>query len=155
MPRFGLLALLVASFLAEPAGAQYPHGYSGYGIDPNALVTSWSYRFLGRAPDPGSGDTVARLLQAGNTPEVVLGGILGSPEYYNRSGGTPEGFVQKLFLDLTGQLPSPRQLDYWVRRLYISDRGSVAYQVLSRHPGSWQTAPAEYDFRRPSHPYHR
>src|SRR5436309_1458454 len=97
------LTLLTAGLIAAPASAQYPYSPPGYGndADANTLVGSWYLKFLGRTPDAGRAYWV-RQLQAGNAPETVLAGILGSDEYYVRGGSTPEGFVQRLFADVAG-----------------------------------------------------
>ena len=160
-----LSALLTGALLATSARAQYydyPDSYGdpyydqpGYGG--SSLVDSWYRRFLGRAPDPGSQQWVEEL-QRGRPPQEVLSSILGSDEYYQRAGSTPQGFIYRLFRDVTGRRPTPREATYWVRRVYVDDRGSIAYDLLARHPGAWQAgrAPAfDYDYRRPYYRYGR
>ena len=72
---------------------------------------------------------------------MVLAGILSSDEYYARGGNTPDGFIRTLFVDLTGRQPTPRELDYRLRRLYSGQRSDVAYEVLTRYPQSWGQGP--------------
>src|SRR5262245_22521632 len=121
MRYFSVFALTAASMFTVMSGAataqynDYPYGYSDYAGDSQALVSSWYQRFLGRPPDPGSATWVQQL-QDGSAPDAVLAGILASDEYYRRSGGSPEGFVRKLFRDLTSRRPGPREADYWTRR---------------------------------------
>jgi hypothetical protein len=148
MRRLLFLALVVGSFPAAPAAAQFP----GFGGDANALVTSWYQRFLGRQPDLYAASWTAQL-QAGTPPDAVLAGILGSQEYYDRSGNTPQGFVQRLFIDLTGRPPGRREFGFWVQRAATGDRQAVAQDVLSRYPGIWQGAsPPDFDYRPPYFP---
>src|SRR5262245_8235559 len=122
MMRFILTALFGILAVAAPIAADYPppdwyRGYpaqqAAYPANPETLVRAWYRQYLGRDPDPsGLQSWVAALLQ-GNQPEAVLATILGSEEYLLRSGGTPEGFVQNLFKDLTGRRPSQAEFDYW------------------------------------------
>jgi len=112
------------------------------------LVTDWYRHFLGRSEDPGIVGW-AQQLDAGQPPEKVLALILGSPEYYDRCGGTPRRFVGALFQDLTGRPPTREQAAVWLRRLALDPNGGesddervdVAYNVLLRYPQNYQVAP--------------
>jgi hypothetical protein len=169
MARFTVSAALVL-ILAGPALAQYPPypAYPPAASDPQAMVEGWYARFLHRRADYGAAGWVNQLRQ-GQSPAHVLGIILSSEEYYLRAGGTPPAFIQALFLDLTGQQPSPAQLDGWLRRMRFMSRKDIAYQVLIRYPQAWQGAGPTYypdqpnpypqpyynpyDYRRPAPPY--
>jgi len=166
MRRFIAGALLGIGLLATPAPAQYAPA----GGDAQQLVDSWYQRFLNR-PRDSWGSVWIDSLQQGQPPESVLAKLLGSQEYYDKGGGTPEGFIQKLYFDLSGRQPAPQEVQYWVQRLYQTDRNDVAYQLLMRYPQSWQggiqdsynSAPPpsqpsfdlHYDYRRPSYQYRR
>jgi len=160
---FGLLGVLV---LTPTTRGQYPTGAGTAFL----MVSGWYKHFLGRDPDL-YGSAWVNALQAGQAPASVLAGILTSDEYYNRSGNTPEGFVRQLYLDLTGRQPLPAEMDYWVGRLYQSNRTDVAYELLLRYPNVWEPStgggyypnaappppaltpyyPNTYDYRRPHH----
>jgi hypothetical protein len=138
-----LIAFLVGAVVAAaPAAAQAQSAQS------QALAASWYARFLGRPVDAaGSGWAVA--LDQGQRPEKLLAALLGSPEYYQRTGGTPENYVQSLFLDLTGRRPTPAEYSLWIRRL-LHTRGEqpgydeltdLAYAMLLRYPQSYQPPP--------------
>src|SRR5438105_2837807 len=58
--------------------------------------------------------------------------IHSSQEYYNNAGGSPEGFVQALFQDLSGRRPTSEEMGYWVRRVVDRNRNDVAYALLTR-----------------------
>ena len=145
-----LLSLLtVLAGLVGPAGAQDPVQ------EPVRLVRSWYQRFLDRRVEDAGLIGWAGHLQRGVPPEQVLSMILGSEEYYTRSGLTPQGFVRNLFTDITGRQPTPNELAFWLRRMQFQDRQQVAYEVLARHPGSWQAAPFRYPQDDPSYDYRR
>jgi len=155
-----ILALGFATLLLPaPAFAQYP--YPG-GDGAEQMVQDWYRRFLGRAADPQASAWIEAIRQ-GQAPEAVLAQIVGSSEYYMRAGGTPDRFVRRLYLDLTGRPPSPRETQFWLNSLYQSDRQDVAYQMLQRYPQGWgggayqpgiySTTP-EYDYRRPYYRYY-
>jgi hypothetical protein len=167
MKRLILLAGAAVLALAPDAPAQQPPSY----VEAAAQVDGWYQRFLGRtaSTDRGSNLWVTQLTQ-GNSPEAVLAGILSSNEYYAKGRNTAEGFVNNLFRDLLGRRPTAREYDYWVRRAYAQNaedmktRQDIAYDFLSRNPGSWRTATApepeprdryDYDYRRPYYPYRR
>ncbi len=163
MRRFAIVACFVALLAAAPASAQYDWYHEGYRqAYPNQaedLVRSWYRRYLHREPDPNRAAWVDAL-NSGQQPEAVLAGILGSTEYYDKAGGTPEGFVNRLFLDLTGRRPTPGELEHWVRRAAYGDRKDVAYALLMRYPQSWGPEPVyrderRYDYRRLYWPYRR
>ena len=68
-----------------------------------SLVQSYYQKFLRRAATPAEiTNWLAVLQQGGNSDQVMLG-ILTSDEYYNRAGGTTNGFVTRLAQDLLGQ----------------------------------------------------
>ena len=58
---------------------------------------------LGRAADPGSLQAGALFLAAGGSQDELKALLYGSPEYFRQVGGTNDGFVSALFMDVTGQ----------------------------------------------------
>jgi hypothetical protein len=105
--------------------------------DPMALVDSWYRAYLGRSAldDPGSAAWL-NLLRQGNSPLAVQAGILASDEYYNRNGGTPQGYIQGLYRDALRRSPTPVDYDFWVRRAYTQDRTALSTELLTLNPGS-------------------
>lgn len=75
------------------------------------LVKGWYVTHLGRLPGLGEEQHWVRLMLAGMAEEQVLSGILGSPEYYNRTArlvgaaaaSTDEHFVRALFRQVLGR----------------------------------------------------
>jgi hypothetical protein len=102
------------------------------------LVWSWYRDFLGREPDPGGLRTHVTLLRQGHPPEVVLAGIVGSDEYYQRAGRRSEAFVRALFLDLAGRRPTPAEVRHWRQRSRVVGRQGVAYEMILLFPRAAQ-----------------
>jgi len=158
MKRLVLAAGLAALLLPLGGVAQPPGG--GYSDAPEQLVLDWFRRYLHREADPLAAVWIDAI-KGGQAPEAVLSQILGSSEYYLRTGSTPQGFVRQLHLDLTGRPPASNEVSYWVNQLYRSDRNDVAYQMLQRYPQNWgapaegaEEPPPEHDYRRPVHHYY-
>src|SRR5262249_36301473 len=129
----------------------------------NEQVANWYRRFLGREPDAGGLAGWVEGMRHGNSPEKTVAGILGSDEYYAKSGNRTDGFIRALYRDLLGREPTEAELMSWMRRLYDRDRTDIAYAFLMRYPQSWQSdrlryeTPEEwrYEYRRPfRHDWH-
>jgi hypothetical protein len=131
MNRILIISFLAILSLAPSAPAQTYASTS----DPAAQVASWYQAYLGRTTDPGSYIWVDQLAR-GASPEEVQAGIVGSDEYYNRAGGTPQAFIQALFRDALGRQPTPGEMDFWLRRWYLEQRKDIAYEVMTQNPGS-------------------
>jgi hypothetical protein len=156
--RYALAASLVAVLgLAAPSPAQFypqvpPSPFQNDQAAEN-LVESWYQHFFGRPSDPSSSYWIDQVRQ-GQPPDNVLAQMLASQEYYDKGGRSPQGFVQKLYVDLTGQPPPPPALGYWANLLYQSSRQEVAHALLLRYPQSWQGGvPGGYYYGGPgNHP---
>ncbi len=159
MCRLRVLVLLGTLLGGAPASGQYYPDYRdsynpAYPENPATLVRSWYRQFLNRDADPSGLTTWTNALRSGSSPEFTLAGILGSDEYYAKSGHTPHGFIRTLFLDVTGREPAHEEFHYWLQRLTFEDRRDVAYAFLERSPQAWRTPPAYYPgdqgyYRRP------
>jgi hypothetical protein len=83
--------------------------------------------------DPGAAGWMDQV-RSGAEPAAVLSGILAGPEFYQRGGGTPSGFVNQMYLDAAGRQPSRGEMDLALNRLGVVNRQGVAYDVLRQHP---------------------
>jgi hypothetical protein len=136
-----LLALLV--FLAPGHAADQGPGRPLFTSDPMQTVHNWYLQFYDRDGVPAEWAVWANQLRSGKEPpEVVLARLLGSGEYFNRAGSTPEGFVRALFLDLTGREPPRQEFAEWVRQVGPNNREQVALAFLKQNAQAWQP-PAE------------
>jgi uncharacterized repeat protein (TIGR02543 family) len=96
------------------------------------LVQSIYMSFLHRAPTPPEVAAGVAMLAGGATDEDVAAAILGSPEYFiTRGGGTNAGFVNALYQDLLGRMPSAAEQAQWDAAFGAgATRSQVALQVL-------------------------
>jgi hypothetical protein len=164
MRRLALFACL-AAFLTAPSGpAQVSWYHEGHGSMPQTadrLVRSWYDRYLHRSARDGEEIGWVKALVAGQSPDHVLSGILGSVEFYNNAGGTPEWFIEALFRDLNRRPPERREMEFWVGRMHVASTNDVAYEMLTRFPQHWGEGPYfpddhRYDVRRPElRPYQK
>ena len=122
------IALLLAQ--SAPVSAQAV-------ADPVAVVDSWYRMYLGRSArnDPGSAGWI-NMLRRGSPPSSVLAGILGSPEYFNRVGGTMPAFIRAVYRDVVGRSPTPGELRFWLRRANTQSRRDIANDILAQNPGA-------------------
>ncbi len=141
MRRF-LAAALLGVLIVVPTAAQAQSPQS------QAAVTAWYSQFLQRPFDSG-GLGWAVALDQGQSPDKVLASILGSDEYYIRSGSTPQGYVQAMFTDLNRGQPTPAEYSFWVNRLIQiggaapdnEQRVDLAYDLLVRYLQNEQYVP--------------
>lgn len=81
------------------------------------LITGVYAEFLGRAPDPEGLQHWLRQMNAGMTIQTMEGGFLASPEYYAKAGGTPDGWVRRLYAHVLGRTPAASEVAHWTDHL--------------------------------------
>jgi hypothetical protein len=132
-----LVSTLLLTGLTAPAQAQ------GRGRSANQQVDQWYRQYLGRPVDQAGLDRWANELRNGTAWQEVLGGILGSREYFRLKGGTYSRFIQGLYLDVLGRAPSRLEMRNAMDRLDQSyfdwkeaenERASFATDLLERMP---------------------
>ena len=130
MRRLLLIAAALVLGLAPSAAPAQVYG------DASSLVNYWYRAYLGRDADASSYGWTNELNQ-GTPPDQVLAQILGSTEFYNRVGATPEGFITRLYANILQRSATPGEVDFWVRRMYTEDRTAIADEILTQNPGNW------------------
>jgi hypothetical protein len=121
----------------------------------NALVHSAEYfstiiepaysQFLGRSPDPSGLAYWISRMQQGLTDEQLEAGFIGSPEYYQHSGGTDKAWVDAMYQDLLGRQPDQGGESYWIGQLANgANRSSVAYGFAASSEREGQHVMADY-----------
>lgn len=108
---------------------------------PRALATSdeWLARevakiyqqALDRGPDAAGLAYWTAQLRAGAKVTRIASLVYGSPEFYARAGGTPEGFVTDAYRRILHRTPSTADLAYWVAQLSLTTRGAVAADLVA------------------------
>ena len=90
------------------------------------LVTG-SYRtYLGRGPDGPGREHWLSMLARGMTIQQMEAGFISSDEYYAKAGGTPAGWVTKLYRHVLGRTPARAEVQHWTRHLAA---GTSRYDV--------------------------
>lgn len=103
------------------------------------LVSDLYQVFLGRAPEPaGLAFWIAKLQNPGTAGQhsggadekSVLADILGSGEFFSRSGGTVSDWVESLYKDIFGRAAESAGISFWSNAASLGSRGAVALDVL-------------------------
>jgi hypothetical protein len=106
-----------------------------------AIVDGWYHQYLGRCADPCGLRVHAKQLQCGKSPDVVLSGILGSEEYYQRHGCCQAGFIKGLYKDHLGRCPSPGEVRQWLcvmERCATRDQLALKFLCASKRELAWR-----------------
>lgn len=95
------------------------------------VIQDYYQALLGRGADADGLQFWLSLTQNGMPLEQVLAGIAGSEEYFQRQGGTSDGYIRGLYRDVLGRIAPPAQseLDFWIARLGVAPRGAQAARV--------------------------
>jgi len=81
------------------------------------IVNGFYVTYLGRQSEPGGLNDWVNLMQGGYNAEQIRAGILGSPEYFQDTGGTNTSFVTALYQSFLNRVPDPSGLAAWVNLL--------------------------------------
>jgi hypothetical protein len=73
--------------------------------------------YLHRKADPGALQAFVSFLQAGGTIEQVADVLVASPEYLQLHGGTNEGFLDAVYIDVLNRLPDAGGLAWFMQTL--------------------------------------
>src|SRR5262249_21538756 len=72
---------------------------------------------LGRAPEAGAVDTWTLAMQRGADAQQVLAGFLASPELFQKSGATTQGWLNAAYADVFGRAPDTNGFLFWANQL--------------------------------------
>jgi hypothetical protein len=102
-------------------------------------------QFLGRdADDAGVAFWTARM-QQGLTDEQLQASFIGSPEYFQHSGGTNKSWVDAMYHDLLGRAPDAGGEQFWVGQLAAgADRAAVALGFAASDEREGQRVQQDY-----------
>jgi subtilisin-like proprotein convertase family protein len=138
--RTGVLAEwnLWTPILAQPNGrAIVANGIERSGEARDRLVKSWYQTYLGRPALNGEEQPWVNFFLSGATEEQVLSAILGTGEYFNRTGtllnGPPSNttFVQALYLQVLNRTASSGEVAFWVSQIPALGLQGVAFDFLT------------------------
>ena len=84
-------------------------------------------------------------MQHGMTDEQLEAGFIGSPEYFQHSGGTNQSWVDAMYLNLLGRGPDQAGEAYWVTALQRgANRGAVAFGFAASAEREGQHVQSDY-----------
>src|SRR5438105_3911882 len=115
--RRHIIVTAIALCLALATTAGLAQAQSPRRLSPEQQVDQWYRQYLGRAVDQSGLDRWANELRDGTPWQEVLGGILGSQEYFRLKGGTYSRYVQGLYLDVLGRAPTRLEMRRSLDRL--------------------------------------
>ena len=133
------LALAVGAVTAAPTPA--PAQFYG-GLDTQRIaqrqVIGWFQGYLGRLPNAQELALLTNQYMLSGNALYVQSVILGSNEFYLRSGGTPAGFLNRLFVTTIGRQPTLQELASLQNQVIYNGRLWFAQTYLSQIAGGWQ-----------------
>jgi hypothetical protein len=112
---------LALSGVMSDAQVQPPRG-----LNPDRQVDQWYRQYLRRPVDADGLRDWAGKLRDGRPWEEVLGGILGSKEYFAARGGTNPRYVRGLYRELLGRAPGNAEVRAALFRLNGIDTDTKA-----------------------------
>jgi hypothetical protein len=91
----------------------------------DGIINQLYEQYLGRPADAGGLNYWLSVWAANNGPEQVQAGIIGSLEYFQTAGGTPQAWVTKLYQNILDRNPAPSEVAFWTNYIQTNSRGSV------------------------------
>lgn len=142
MRRFILILALVAIPMASlPNEARAQYGFGGLYQQRAAQqqVIRWFQAYLGRLPNVQELAVLTNQYLLSGNALYVQSVILGSNEFYLRSGSTPLGFVNRLFLATLGRQPTYQEASFLPAQVFQYGRLNFVQAFLSNITGNaWQ-----------------
>jgi hypothetical protein len=106
-------------------------------------ITTVYHIFLNRAPDAGGLQFWTEKMGHPGTPgqhsgsadeKFVVAAIIGSDEFYAKSGGTPTGWINAVYEDLFGRAADGEGMTFWTNELKVRgarDRDGIMRDLLT------------------------
>ena len=139
----GVLTATTFSF-AQPGYRPGPYDRPPRGMSQQEaadIAHYWVKSYLRRRASPDEVRYWADQLRNARSPADALSALLGGREYYDYSGGTPEGLVAQLIRDVGHHEPRREEvLDYLRRTRGVRGR-DLAYRFLRENPANWWPGP--------------
>ncbi|HVX63285.1 MAG TPA: DUF4214 domain-containing protein, partial [Pirellulales bacterium] len=90
----------------------------------NQIITGYYQQYLHRAADSGGLAHWRQVWHSTGGPETIKAGFADSPEFYASAGGTPEAWLNQLYLRILGREPDVQGQQYWLD--YLTSHGNTA-----------------------------
>lgn len=102
--------------------------------------------YLERTADPSGFSYYTEQWRTGKrSMEDLVAILVGSNEFYRISGGTPDGFVNRVYFDILGRQPDAAGLAYYKNVAANRGRGSVARILLASNEALRKEVSYKYD----------
>jgi len=140
MRQFLLAISLIAGSIAtlpSTANAQLFNPAFRQGIAQRQVI-SWFQAYLGRLPTANELAVLSNQYMLTGNPLYVQSVILASNEFYMRAGGTPAGFITRLFVLTIGRAPTLQEMASLQNQVIYNGRLWFVQTYLSQIAGGWQ-----------------
>lgn len=140
MRQFLLAISLIAGSIAtlpSTANAQLINPAFRQGIAQRQVI-SWFQAYLGRLPTVNELAVLSNQYMLTGNPLYVQSVILASNEFYLRAGGTPAGFITRLFALTIGRAPTLQEIASMQNQVIYNGRLWFVQTYLSQVAGGWQ-----------------
>ena len=133
------LALAVGAVAAAPAPAhaQFVGGLNTQRIAQRQVI-GWFQAYLGRLPNAQELALLTNQYMLTGNALYAQSVILASNEFYLRSGNTPYGFINRLFLATIGRQATIQELAALQNQVIFNGRLWFVQTYLSQIAGGWQ-----------------
>jgi len=102
------------------------------------LAKTWYQTYLGRTPGAVETANVVNYLLAGGSRTGFILTVAESDEYWNLAGANSSGYINKVFFDLLGRLPTSSDQSYWLNVAATSNiRVALPVTVLFNAPNEF------------------
>lgn len=96
-----------------------------------AAVDDYYQKVLGRAVDPSGLEFWLGVWDKTGGPEIVRAALIGSGEFYQKSGGTDQFAIQALYNDLLRRTAVEAEENYWLDVMSRAALANVAYGFIT------------------------
>jgi uncharacterized protein (TIGR03118 family) len=140
----------LSTFTGAIAGGMSPAAAAGVMTNSNEFlegVIQQAYRnYLGRSAESGGLQFWLSQMRQGLTDARLDADFIGSPEFFNHTGGSNTAWVNEMYFDLLGRAPDTGGLAFWVNAL---THGIDRVAIASGFAGSLEhlTAMIQADYR--------
>jgi len=136
-----LLSLVLAvgglTLVPAPAHAQFAGIVSQQRAVQRQIIT-WFQAYLGRLPTAQELAILTNQYQLTGNPLYVQSILLGSNEFYARSGGTPQSYLSAVFVATLGRRPTYQEIAALQGPLVYNGRLWFAQTFLTTVARGWQ-----------------
>jgi hypothetical protein len=120
-----------------PARAQFINPLLGQRAAQREVIT-WFQAYLGRLPNARELAVLTNQYALSGNPLYVQSILLASNEFYVRSGGTTQSFLNALFVTVLGRRPTYREIAALQGQVVYNSRLWFTQAFLSQVAGGWQ-----------------